>query len=386
MKYFVVALHFYQPPTQDLAITQQILESCYLPLLRMLNEKKNFKITFNLSGSLLEQLEKLHATEFFELTKKLIDDGKVQLVSSIMYHSLLPLINSDTFERGVRKNSRIIERLISTKTPVGFFPPELAVDEKSLDSFQNTVLFVSEDAVTKHSPSSIPIFSYKTNTLLIGNKKIINLFRAYPKKLDIQKVFSFINKEFPKESLFILPNDSELFGHHYSERLKLLADLLDSSEVAFLSIKEAVAQFGKDMPVIRKINLSSWQNTNELDLWTKNTLQKKYLKLAKLATELTKKEESKEVFHYLDKGWSSCYFYWLSNWPWWYPDIVESGAKNLIKSVRSCAHLSYEEKTRAEKLYFSLLSEIWQYHWSGEVEKNYELYEKALNASKNRGV
>ncbi len=371
MKYFVFVLHFYQPPTQDLSITQVILESCYLPLLRMLDKHSNYKMTFNVSGSLIEQLEKLHATEFFELVKKLVAEDKVELVDSVMYHSLLPLLSAEMLARGIRQNSRAIERTITSKTPVGFFPPELAVDQESLSSFQNKVIFVSEDAVSKK-----PIVHFKTNTLLVANQKIVNLFRAYPKKLSIEKVLLYIKKEFSNDSLFILPNDSELFGHHYSERLKLLTDLLESSEITFLSIKDAVTQFGSFAPTLNKVKLSSWQNTHHLDLWTKNSLQKKYLKFAQLAQRLTLNENNKVVYKFLDKGWSSCYLYWLSNWPWWYPDIAESGAYNLMKSIRSSESLPMKEKFKAEKQYFSLLRDIWQYHWSGKVEHKYQEYEQ----------
>lgn len=376
MKYFVVVLHFYQPPNQDLSITQSVLESCYLPLLRLLNTKKNFKITLNLSGSLLEQIEKIGSTEFFALVKKLIVDEKVELLNSVMYHSLLPLISSEMQARGSHQNARILERLLGVKSLVGFFPPELAVDHTSLSRFQNQVIFVSEKALSKRK-----IVHFGSNTLLVGNQKLIHLFRAYPNELDVQKVFHFIQHEYPKESLFILPNDAELFGHHYSERLMLLSDLLNSREITFLSIKEAITQFGINAPAVEKIQLSSWQNSSKLHLWTKYRLQKRYLKLATLAAESTAGTSNKQVKKFLDRGWSSCYFYWLSNWPWWYPDIVESGAENLIKSVRSDESLSYEIKSKAEKVYYRLLNDIWQYHWSGKVEENYKKYELSREKS-----
>src|SRR3989338_7396801 len=102
MKYWSMVLHFYQPPTQELKITKSVLESCYLPLLRMLSEKSGFGLTLNISGSLILQLKRLGADEFFDLIKKLISSGKVEIVNSVMYHPLMPITPKDILIRQIK--------------------------------------------------------------------------------------------------------------------------------------------------------------------------------------------------------------------------------------------------------------------------------------------
>ena len=111
MKYWVLLLHFYQPPTQELKITKSVLETCYLPLLKMLAAKSDFGITLNISGSLMVQLKKSVENEFFDLIKKLIADGKIELVNSVMYHPLMPITPKDVLERQILKNSQTLKDL-----------------------------------------------------------------------------------------------------------------------------------------------------------------------------------------------------------------------------------------------------------------------------------
>ncbi len=384
MKYFVVVLHFYQPPTQDLAITKKILDSCYLPLLRMLNQQKNFGITVNLSGSLVEQLTALHADEFFRLVKKLVTDGKVELANSLMYHSLLPLTPDKVRQRSILQNRHVVELATGCQVGTGFFPPELAVDQTSLETLsaanqklpQFSYTIVSENALPTSTKPLGPIVIFQQLPLLVGHQLLIQLFRAFPGQLTTAHVLKFLATKFPTEKLFILPSDAELFGHHYADRWQLLQELLANPELKFLKASDALTQFGEsknatEIPRVTTIQSSSWQDSGDLALWTSMPLQQKYLALARQATELTAYSTDPHVWKRLDQGWSSCYLYWLSNWPWWHPDMVESGATSLIKSVRSVTTLTNSQKRAAEKQYFSLLTEIWEYHWSEQVTQQY---------------
>ncbi len=370
MKHIVLVLHFYQPPTQTLATTQAILETCYLPLLRMLTTKKNIGITLNLSGSLLEQLEQLKATEFFELTNQLLDSGKIELVNSAMYHSLLPVTPTFVWTRQVQRNKEILSRLFHQTKLAGFFPPELAVDESHLAQLDSKYVILHESALHRTS-----IAQFNKTTLLVGNKDLIEICRSYPGLLQAKPFVSYLLNTFPKDELIILPNDAELFGHHYVERLQFLDELLDNPELTFITGSKAVSLFAKEAESIEQINISSWQNVNRLELWNEKPLQKKYLEFAELCANLTKQSTDPKVMQYLDQGWSSCYLYWLSNWPWWHPDLVSGGAECLMRSVRA-ADLPFQTKIEAENMYSSLLNSIWKFHWSKQVEEGYHHYDE----------
>jgi alpha-amylase/alpha-mannosidase (GH57 family) len=364
MKHWSMALHFYQPPTQDPRVTKSILESCYLPLLRTLSKKSGFGLTLNVSGSLLLQLENLKANEFFELTKSLIQDKKVEIVNSVIYHPLIPLIPNDVVVRQIKKNAQTLKNLLGVETINGFFPPELAVDENTLNLLDSAYVFIDEGATEK-----FPLAKYDNKYLLVNNHDVCDLLRAYPKELHAETVVNLVNKNCGEENLIVTVNDAELFGHHYSERLQVLSDLLDSDEIKFITASEAIIKFGNQAPTVSSILPSTWQDCKNFDLWNKNILQKKYLKLLKLVYKSISNNQDTEIQDLFDQGTSSCYLYWLSNWPWWHPALVQKGATCLIKSTKNAEAL---------KIYKSFLDEMWAYHKSGKVESKYKEYDKKI--------
>ena len=359
-----MALHFYQPPTQDPRVTKSILESCYLPLLRTLSKKSGFGLTLNISGSLLLQLKDLKANEFFELTKSLIRDEKVEIVNSVIYHPLIPLTPNNVVLRQIKKNAQTLKSLLGVETTNGFFPPELAVDKNTLNLLDSAYVFIDESAMEK-----FPLAKYDSKYLLVNNHDVCDLLRAYPKELHADTVVNLINKNCREENLIVTVNDAELFGHHYSERLQVLSDLLDSDEIKFITASEAIIRFGNQAPTVSSILPSTWQDCKNFDLWNKNILQKKYLKLLKLVYKSISNNQDAEIQDLFDQGTSSCYLYWLSNWPWWHPALVQKGAECLIKSTKNTAAL---------KIYKSFLDEMWVYHKSGKVESKYKEYDEKI--------
>ncbi|MEK7571818.1 MAG: hypothetical protein AAB553_06100 [Patescibacteria group bacterium] len=381
MNYWSLILHFYQPPTQELSITKEVLESCYLPLLRMLSKKSHVGLTFNISGSLLVQLKELDANEFFDLVKRLIEEKKIEIVTSVMYHPLMPLTPKDVLIRQIEKNSQTLKDLLGVEKLEGFFPPELAVNVVSLELVNTPYIVIDETALpTKSKPQSL--IKYGKKYLLVNNRQVCELMRAYPKRLSAERVVTLAQRNRDEKDLVIIANDAELFGHHYSERLDVLADLLDRKNITFIKASEVVTMFGSSAISISSIKASTWQDSQGFNLWTKTPLQRKYLKFLKEIYELSLDHSGKEVLDFLDQGYSSCYLYWLSNWPWWHPDLVESGAAQLIRAVRRMS-IPNEEKSRLEKMYYRFLQNLWQYHWSGKVETKYRERDEKLLKTKN---
>lgn len=371
MKYWSMGLHFYQPPTQEEGITKSVLESCYLPLLRMLSQKFGFGLTLNISGSLMVQLKQPESNEFFGLVKKLIVDGKVEIVNSAMYHPLMPITPKDILERQIEKNSQTLKNLLGVESTAGFFPPELAIDKDTLDLIHSNYIFVDKNAVESKSGMSDSIAKYGEKYLLINNRQIGELFRSYPQRLSVETVINLAQKSSNEENLIVTANDAELFGHHYAERLQVLAELLDAKEIKFITGSEAVAKFGNNARTVSVINPSTWQRCNSFDLWNKNVLQNEYLELLKSVYGLTRGSLEGTAEDLFDQANSSCYLYWLSNRPWWHPDLVGTGARNLIKCVRM-SNIDNQKKTKAEEAYHLFLNKMWQYHWSGQVEEKYK--------------
>lgn len=367
-----MVLHFYQPPTQEIGITHSILTSCYLPLLRLLSIKPNIGITINLSGSLLLQLQQLQSTEFFDLVKKLLSDGKIELLNSVIYHPLIPLTPLDIVNRQVLKNQNLLQDIFEIGPPNGFFPPELALDTKSLSQIGGSHVIVDQSSV--NIKASIVRFDQKH--LIVNNSPISEILRAYPHQLLAQNVVDLVCKNCPEDQLLVTANDAEIYGHHYAERLQVLSDLLDIKDIKFIFISQAISQFGKETISISKIKPSTWQNCDQFSLWDKNELQQQYFQFILSGHKFIKDSSDPNVLDLLDKSFSSCHPYWLSNWPWWHPDLVQTGAGCLIKAVRM-SKISDRDKSNMEICYHDFLKKMWQYQWSGLVKQNYQKFDQS---------
>lgn len=330
-------------------------------------------MTFNITGSLLLQLEQLKAYEFFDLVKELIGEKKIEIITSALYHPLIPITPKDVVARQIENNSEVLRRLLGVQEVLGFFPPELAVNSEYLKLIDGRYIVVDETALKYRGKMRNALVLYEGKYLLLNNRHVCDLLRGYPALLTAERVMNLIQKNCDEKGLLITANDAELFGHHYAERLEVLSDLLDTNEITYLKVSEAVTLFRKSVPVVSKVFDSTWQDSRGFRLWNANVLQKKYLHLLQMVYELTHHHLDHEAEDFLDQAYSSCYLYWLSNWPWWHPDFVGKGAQSLIKSVR-IANIDPKKKMLAEADYHQFLQAVWQYHWSGRVEKNYQKF------------
>ncbi len=188
-------------------------------------------------------------------------------------------------------------------------------------------------------------------------------------------------------------NDAELFGHHYRERLLFLEELFANPRIQFLTCYEMIQDANFEFSKITEITPSSWQTTkkdleikNYWPLWAdpNNGLQKNLLGLIHLAETLIEPfwNSAEDPGMALDSarnhlyiGISSCHLYWLSHKPWWHPDLVEIGVTHLMRCIRSLP-VRTDLKLEAERLHKQFVEDLWQYHWSGEVEKQYAAYDK----------
>jgi alpha-amylase len=113
-------------------ILSRIAHECYLPanelLLKLINRYPQIKVTFSVSGVILEQLEEL-APEVVESFKRLAETGSVDFLAETYYHSLASVGASDEFETQVVMHSEKLLDLFGVRPTV----------------FRNTELIYSND-------------------------------------------------------------------------------------------------------------------------------------------------------------------------------------------------------------------------------------------------
>ena len=115
--------HYYYDDFTNESIMRKVAEKCYLPaneilLDQILKNKGKFKVTFSLTGILLDQLE-LYAPEVIESFQKLAATGNVEFLSETYSHSLVGLVSSEGFKHQVDMHRNRIESLFGI-TPTVF--------------------------------------------------------------------------------------------------------------------------------------------------------------------------------------------------------------------------------------------------------------------------
>lgn len=98
---------------------RRVAEKCYLPMNQLVMDMiqrygANFKVSFSISGSALEQFA-LHAPEVIESFQKLAKTGCVEFLAETYAHSLASLSDTDEFERQVRRHVARMEELFGQK-------------------------------------------------------------------------------------------------------------------------------------------------------------------------------------------------------------------------------------------------------------------------------
>ncbi|MBR1926192.1 MAG: glycoside hydrolase family 57 protein [Bacteroidales bacterium] len=104
--------HYYDDYT-DRTILHRIAQRCYLPMNQLLLDLikqygKDFKVSFSITGSALEQFDR-YEPEVVRSFKELADTGQVEFLAETYYHSLASLANECEFRHQVEKHVKAIE-------------------------------------------------------------------------------------------------------------------------------------------------------------------------------------------------------------------------------------------------------------------------------------
>lgn len=84
---------------------------------RLLNRYPDFKVSFSITGVFLEQAEKW-CPDVIESFKRLINTGRVEIVSETYYHSLAFFYSREEFERQVEAHRQKIRDIFGVETNV----------------------------------------------------------------------------------------------------------------------------------------------------------------------------------------------------------------------------------------------------------------------------
>ncbi len=276
-------------------ILEKVARKAYLPanalLLDLLKKHPEFKMSFSLSGILLEQIE-LHAPEVLRSFQELAATGRVEFLAETYYHSLSFLYSSDEFASQVSLHHAKIKKLFH-QSPKVFRNTELIYN----NALAHTVEQMGYSGILAEGADHIlewrsPNFVYKPQ----GTKKIKLLLKNYKLSDDIAFRFSCHDwNEFPltapkfaqwisvlngNAEIINIFMDYETFGEHqwvetgiFDFLRHLPGEILKHPDNNFVTPSEAVTRYNP-IAVLDMAHFVSWADTErDLSAWLSNPMQ-----------------------------------------------------------------------------------------------------------------
>lgn len=318
-------------------IMDKVADKCYLPanalILDLLNEHEEFKISYSISGVILEQFA-AYAPEVLKSFQRLVDTGRVEILAETYYHSLASVASIGEFIRQVNLHREAIEHYFGV-TPTAFRNTELIyyndLAKTVADMGFKTILAEGVDRILGWRS---PNFVYQPH----GESRLKLLLKNYRLSDDI--AFRFSNREWSEwpmsadtyadwlksalsdgdvVNLFM---DYETFGEHQWEDtgifdfLATLTSIIEHDDgISFATVTEAAHSF----PVRAEVDIpevTSWADTDrDLSAWLSNPMQHQALDtLFSMEREIMASNDVRLIGDWRKLTTSDHFYYMCTKW------------------------------------------------------------------------
>lgn len=323
--------------TNNARVLRKVANKCYLPANAVLEEllvrHPEFKISFSLSGVALEQFEE-YAPEVIESFKRLVDTGRVEILSETYYHSLAFLRSPREFREQVRMHADKVRELFGVR-PYVFRNTELIyrndIAEQVADMGYLGMLAEGADHILGWRK---PTFVYHAKNdpslkLLLKHYKLSDdiAFRFSNKgweewPLTTEKFTNWVNAHNGDGHLINLFMDYETFGEHQWEDTGIFDFLralpgavLAHPDNSFVMPTEALSKFDSvgelDAP-----HYVSWADVErDLSAWLSNPIQHDALRaLYDLEREVKRSGDADIIRDWRRLTTSDHFYYMCTKW------------------------------------------------------------------------
>ena len=107
--HLVLLIHAHQPVGNFDGVLEKCYQHSYLPFLERLERHPSIRLGLHYSGPLLEWIEQSHA-EYFELLRRLVAGGQVELIGGGFYEPILIAIPPEDQWEQLRRMADYLER------------------------------------------------------------------------------------------------------------------------------------------------------------------------------------------------------------------------------------------------------------------------------------
>lgn len=377
---WINTLHLYQPPTQTKEIVDQVSRESYERIVALLDRYPQLRLTVNISGSLLELLERFGHKDVIDGLRRHAERGAVEFLGSAMYHPILPLLSAKEIRRQVKLHTDLSKRCFGDAyAPKGFYFPEMAYSAEAAKvvkelGFEWTVL----DEV--HTTEDIdPRVRYTIKGVGLGV-----IFRD-----------SSYSRTFPPESIskaventadglagrtIVTCHDGELYGHWHKDDQGYYQRAFTNPDIHMHTVSEYLGKLEREGEI--GVRDASWESQPEeleenvsLGLWNhpRNDIHQMLESFKRDVLKLVEEHQDDPAYgdarHRADRGVASCAWWWASErrlGPFspltWNPTEIEKGAKELFGAVEVLKNLPSDARTDIEKRFAELRTAIWDKH------------------------
>lgn len=279
----------------NLRVLDKVAKKSYLPanqlLLKLLRKYREFKVSFSFSGIFLEQILK-YFPKVLKSFDRLIQTGRVELLSETYYHSLAFFFSLPEFESQVNLHSELIKKLFGVETCV-FRNTELAYNNNlAVWADKKGYKAILAEGWDKFLGWRSPNFVYRPKgtrkiKLLLKNYRLSDdiAFRFSEKgwnewPLTVNKFVHWINNLNGNGQVVNLFMDYETFGEHqwvehgiFDFLEALPGTILKYPDNGFVTPSEAANKY-KPMDEVDVPYVVTWADTErDLSAWTGNQIQ-----------------------------------------------------------------------------------------------------------------
>lgn len=318
-------------------VLEKVANKCYLPanevIYDLLTTYPDFKASYSLSGVVLDQFEE-YAPHVLKSFQKLVDTGKVEILSETYYHSLSFLYSKDEFQRQVDKHREKVKELFGVE-PTTFRNTELIYNNDVARAAEemgfNAILAEGADHILEWRS---PNFIYKPS----GTKNISLLLKDYKLSddvafrfsapwweefpLDAHKYANWISAKNGAGDVINLFMDYETFGEHQWEDtgifefLRALPEaVLAHPDNTFLTPREVAKQY-KHIAELDAPHFYTWADVErDLSAWLSNPIQHEAIaKLYKLEKKVFETENPHLLEDWRKLQTSDHFYYMCTKW------------------------------------------------------------------------
>jgi alpha-amylase len=281
-------------------VLRKVADKSYRPmnalLEKLLNKHPDFKVSFSITGTFIEQAEKW-TPDVLESFKRLVATGRVDIVSETYYHSLAFFYSRSEFEHQVDIHRQKIKELFGIETSV-FRNTELSYNDELAKwaegyGFKGIMAEGWDPVLEWRSPNHMYRPAGTQNiSLMLKNYRLSDdlAFRfsnrawsAWPLTADTYSEWA--NASISDSPLINLFMDYETFGEHqwadtgiFNFFEDFVGKWLSNSDNTFYTTSEAIATH---LPVgeISMPNTVTWADTErDLTAWLGNNMQQEALR------------------------------------------------------------------------------------------------------------